>query len=167
VVFDVRSLAASACLVLAGSTWAQTVKSPDPVPAGGLERAQRAAANPMRMILEASRIKRRPDAEGVATVDASGSPRSGRVAAAKGEHAVDAIIQFPPELNVSPLLAQGADAPRAVWVLAGPTLLEPLQPLPVLPELLPLPGDASAPARPAMPRPDGGRHVAQVEGAER
>lgn len=153
----------SALLVAAGSAGAQ--QAAKPAEGSGLERAQRQASNPLRLILEAARIKRRESAEladagegaaarrlaaRAATVEAqphdeaAGTSNAAGTAPLGGTDADDRIRVVP---------ALPADLP-AVPALEAAAFAEP----PLAAASVPaLPAVAQPVVQPRPPRPDDGK----------
>jgi hypothetical protein len=142
----------------------------------GLERAQRLAANPMKMILEAARAPQRPALEAAARPSAepsmarAGALRTAPPGAAPGtvaERAISVIVQLPADLDravpAAPLLASLAPAPAPL----PPIALDSLHSLPWPAELAPGTVEPTGPRRLAGPAADAGgagtRQVAQAE----
>ncbi len=127
-------LVAAICLAAASATWAQSDKKPDAAEsAAAMERAQRLAANPMRIILQASKIKRKGSGEGepaeamaepATRTDAAIASRA--VPAPRGLVASSAIV-----LTAGPLLATPTAAPVAALKDEGPAAA--MAPLPAAP----------------------------------
>lgn len=80
-----------------------------------MERAQRAAANPMRVILEAAKIKRRADADGPEPADANAVRRTAQrpAAVATAETAPVAAVVAAPAAAMAPAPAAVAPPPPA------------------------------------------------------
>jgi hypothetical protein len=80
-----------------------------------MERAQRAAANPMRVILEAAKIKRRSDADGPEPADANAVRRTAQrpAAVATAETAPVAAVVAAPAAATAPAPAAVAPPPPA------------------------------------------------------
>lgn len=85
-----RSSCAGLMLVLYGAAGAQSTASGS-AEVTGLERAQRQAASPMRLILEASRVKRRDAANAGDAGEGTVQPRSASRSASSGPPALDAM----------------------------------------------------------------------------
>jgi hypothetical protein len=81
--------------------------------AGALERAQRLAASPLRMILQAGRVERRPAVDGAPAGDGGSNarPAAARAAAAPGATA-GARPEAPTESGITVVLQLPADVPH-------------------------------------------------------
>jgi hypothetical protein len=146
----------------------------------GLERAQRLAANPLKMILEAGRIDRRSAAEVAAPGASPASPtlRSGSTPpapsagpATDAEPAITVIVQLPADLpRVAPLEPHPATLRPAPAPLA-PLTLEALRSLPWPAEPSPGASEPRGPRRLAgtadAGTPPTDRQLAQAEPPER
>jgi hypothetical protein len=116
-------LVAVICLAATSATWAQSDKKPDAAEAAAaMERAQRLAANPMRIILQASKIKRKGGGEGE-PAEAAAEPAT-RTDAAIASRAVPAprglVASTAIVLTAGPLLAAPTSAPVAALQDEGP-----------------------------------------------
>lgn len=179
----VRCLLCALAWAAAGAVSAQGAGSPAAragTDSSGLERAQRLAANPMRMILEAARAPQRPAVE--SAVPPGAALPAARTATARPMAAVDApgvvreraigvIVQLPADLDraapAGPRLASLAPAPAPL----PPIPLEALRSLPWPAELIPGAVEPTEPRRLAGPAaeaaPADAQHLARVEPAAR
>ncbi len=157
-----RCLLAAFGWVLAGAVSAQGTAS-SPVRAGtdsaGLERAQRLAANPMRIILEAGRAPQRPAAS-EAPARAGAGPTPTRTPAV-GEPAVAVILRLPATLDQVPEVGQRFVSLAPPPPPMPPLVLDALRMLPWPSELAPAAGEPTGPRRLAGPAAELGRSVAQ------
>lgn len=158
-----RCLLAAFGWVLAGAVSAQGTAS-SPARAGGtdsagLERAQRLAANPMKMILEAGRAPLRPAAS-EAPARAGAGPMPTR-AAAGGEPAVAVIHRLPSSLDHLPVVGQRFVSLPPPPSPMPPLALEALRMLPWPSELAPTAVEPGGPRRLAGHAAEPARSVAQ------
>ncbi len=158
---EARWVVALAAMGLGMPAAAQT-NAPAPAPAAktaaevsAMERAQRAAANPMRVILEAAKIKRRPEGDGPEPVEANAVRRAAQRPAAAAP--ADAAPAAAPVAAVVAPAAVAAPAPPPARVIASlPVELPAVSRVDAVPAVgtVDTPALSSLPAPNARPLPD-------------
>jgi hypothetical protein len=116
--------------------------------AAAMERAQRLAANPMRVILEASRVRRRANGELLPAVAAAGPLARPEVTPRARPARPPREVATPEPTIISPDLAQALSAP-----VSGPALAQEPVPQPVtasVPAQVPMTAPAPELARPTL-----------------
>jgi Meckel syndrome type 1 protein len=136
-----------ACLLLAvGSVWSQSAKSDSAEAEAAMERAKRLAANPMKVILQAGKIRRKTN-EGEAPVEAADATNLRRTAArAAAEPAAQPVRDEPATRSVA------APRPTAEGVVALVVMDAGQLSAATSTEVAPIESAAAAPAVAAMPK---------------